>query len=109
MFWDDLIRRWRRDYKVVSPRLLRGVGGHVAVLPAPRRRRQTRLLIFLVILMALGAALLASSGGISITPGDTEGTPAGVVTAVGALGVTPTVDGERQDRTRVSNRCKSVG
>jgi hypothetical protein len=84
MFWDDLIRRWRRDYKVVSPRLLRGVGGHVAVLPAPRRRRQSRLLLFLVILVVLGAALLASSGRVSITAGDTGGTPASVVSAVGA-------------------------
>lgn len=82
MFWDDLIRRWRRDYKVVSPRLLRGVGGHVAVLPAPRRQRQNRLLLLLVALIVLGAALLASPGRISITPGNAEGTPMGVVNTV---------------------------
>lgn len=78
MFWDDLVRRWRRDYKVVSPRLLRGVGGHVAVLPAPRRQRQTRLLLLLVTLIVLGAALLASSGRIS-APSHTQATPPSTV------------------------------
>lgn len=81
MFWDDLMRRWRRDYKVVSPRLLRGVG-HVAVLPAPRRQRQSRLLFFLVIFIVLGAALLASSGRISTTPGQAQPTPASSVVSV---------------------------
>jgi hypothetical protein len=33
MFWDDLIRRWRRDTGGMSPRLLRAAAGHVAVLP----------------------------------------------------------------------------
>jgi hypothetical protein len=32
MFWDDLVRRWRRDARGVDPRLLRAAAGHVAVL-----------------------------------------------------------------------------
>jgi len=56
MFWDDLIRRWRRETKLNSPRLLRAAGGHVAVLPAPQRARQVRPL--LVVLAILGLLLL---------------------------------------------------
>ncbi len=79
MFWDDLVRRWRREYKVVSPRLLRGAGGHVAVLPAPHRQRRHRLLLLLVTLVLLGAALLVSSGRISITGSNAQATPASSV------------------------------
>jgi hypothetical protein len=43
MFWDDLIRRWRRDAGGMSPRLLRAAAGHVAFLPAPRPRRRLRI------------------------------------------------------------------
>lgn len=76
MFWDDLVRRWRRESKVISPRLLRAAGGHVAVLPAPRRQRQSRLLVLLVTLVVLGAALLAASGRISIVSENAQPTPA---------------------------------
>jgi len=72
MFWDDIVRRWRRDAKVVSPRLYRGAGGHVAVLPSPRRQRQSRFLLLLVMLSVLGSVLLVASGGSS----DAEPTPA---------------------------------
>lgn len=65
MFWDDLIRKWLRDTGVTSPRLLRGSAGNVAVLPTPRRRRQTRLILVLVMLAILGAALLVASGRIA--------------------------------------------
>lgn len=57
MFWDDLIRRWRRESGGLSPRLLRATAGQVAVLPAPRRRRRSRLPWLL--LVAFAAALLA--------------------------------------------------
>ena len=65
MFWDDLVRRWRREEKVLSPQLLRGVGGHVAVLPEPRRRGRSRLLILLLVLLAIGALMLVGSGLVS--------------------------------------------
>jgi hypothetical protein len=40
MFWDELVRRWRRDVRAIDPRLLRTAGGHVAALPQPRPRRR---------------------------------------------------------------------
>ncbi len=70
MFWDDLVRRWRREAKIISPQLLRAAGGHVAVLPAPRRRRRSRLTLLLVLLVAIGAALLVGSGRLPIADGD---------------------------------------
>jgi len=74
MFWDDLVRRWRRESKVVGPRLLRGAGGHVAFLPAPRRQRRSRLLVLLLVLLAIGALLLVGSGRVS-GPSAETGTP----------------------------------
>ena len=56
MFWDDLIRRWRRDTGGISPRLLRAAAGHVAVLPTPRPRR--RLRVPWLLLIALGIAAI---------------------------------------------------
>jgi hypothetical protein len=56
MFWDDLIRRWRRDTGGVSPRLLRAAAGHVAVLPTPKPRQ--RLRVPWLFLIALGIALI---------------------------------------------------
>lgn len=76
MFWDDLVRRLRRESKVMSPRLLRAAGGQVAVLPAPRRQRQARLLPLLVMLLVFGAALLASSGRMTVNSGGAQPTPA---------------------------------
>src|SRR5664279_5036272 len=32
MFWDDLVRRWRRENRLMGGRLLRGAAGNVAVL-----------------------------------------------------------------------------
>ena len=65
MFWDDLVRRWRREHRVVDERELRAIGGHVAVLPAPRRRRRSRLpwlaIIVLAIIGAVGLVVLGSS------------------------------------------------
>jgi hypothetical protein len=76
VFWDDLVRRWRRESKVISPQMLRATGGHIAVLPAPRRQRQVRLVVLLVVLLALGAALLAASGRISFVSNGASATPA---------------------------------
>lgn len=53
MFWDDLVRRWRRDVRSVDPRLLRAAAGHVAVLPAPRRRRRVPWLVLFVLLVVV--------------------------------------------------------
>lgn len=83
MFWDDLIRRWRRDAKVVSPGLLRAAGGHVAVLPAPRRRRRSHLLLLLLALVAVGAALLVGTGRVPVQSGEVGPPP--VAVALGVL------------------------
>lgn len=72
MFWDDLVRRWRRESRVISPQLLRGAGGHVAVLPQPRRRRRSRLLLLLLALLAIGAVLLVGSGRMPGPSAETE-------------------------------------
>jgi hypothetical protein len=65
VFWDDLVRRWRREHRVVDPRELRAAGGHVAVLPAPRRRRRARLpWLVITVLAIIGAfGLLLINGG----------------------------------------------
>lgn len=56
MFWDDLLRRWRREAGGLSPRLLQATAGHVAVMPAPRPRRRSR--VRWLLLIAIGTALL---------------------------------------------------
>jgi hypothetical protein len=58
MFWDDLIRRWRRGSGGLSPRLLRAAAGHVAVLPAPRPRRRSRIPWLLLVSIAFAVLLL---------------------------------------------------
>jgi hypothetical protein len=56
MFWDDLVRRWRREASGLDPRLLRAAAGQVAALPAPRQRRRSP--VRWLLLIALGVALL---------------------------------------------------
>jgi len=63
MFWDDLIRRWRRDTGGLSPRLLRGAAGHVAVLPAPKPRRRLRVPWLVLIALGIAAILLLFQSG----------------------------------------------
>ena len=63
MFWDDLVRRWRRDLRALSPRLLRAAAGHVVVLPAPRSRRRSRLPWMVVIALVLAAVVLLLQSG----------------------------------------------
>jgi hypothetical protein len=69
MFWDDLVRRLRRDARAVSPALLRAAGGHVAVLPAPRPSRMSRLALTLLLVLVLGLGLWMSSGHFPLGPG----------------------------------------
>jgi hypothetical protein len=58
MFWDDLMRRWRRDQHVVSEDVLQAASGHVAVLPSPRRRGRFHVPGWVVV------ALLAALAGV---------------------------------------------
>ena len=72
MFWDDLVRRWRREHRAVDPAELRAAGGHVAVLPAPRRRRRSRLpwlaILALAIVGAIALLMLSGSPAQAILP-----------------------------------------
>jgi hypothetical protein len=80
MFWDDLVRRWRKETKANSPRLLRAAGGHVAVLPAPQRTRQVRPLLVVLAILALFLLLLFGSGRAGVVTNTTEPTqPASVL------------------------------
>jgi len=64
MFWDDLIRRWRRDTRGgMSPRLLRSAAGHVAVVPGPRPRRRLRITWLLLIALAIAVILVLFESG----------------------------------------------
>lgn len=71
MYWDDLIRRWRRETRTVSPRLLRAAGGHVAVLPARRRAPRVGAVLVILAIVALALLLLprfGTTGAVTITP-----------------------------------------
>ena len=59
MFWDDLMRRWRRDQRVPDGDVLQAAGGHVAMLPAQRRRGRFHVPWWVAVaLIAALAALL---------------------------------------------------
>lgn len=62
MFWDDLIRRLRRDVGGLSPRLMSAAAGHVAVLPAPRARRRMRWSWLVLLALFLALVLLFANG-----------------------------------------------
>jgi hypothetical protein len=81
MFWDDLVRRWRKEAKVNDPAFLRAMGGHVAVLPAPRRVRQSRPLLLALAILALLALLLFRYGptGVVTVTDSTEPTQPAIV------------------------------
>ena len=53
MYWNDLLRRWRRDNPGVGPRLLAGAAGWVAVAPSRRRRTRRTLLALVVAILVL--------------------------------------------------------
>jgi len=81
MFWDDLVRRWRKETKANSPRLLRAAGGHVAVLPNPQRARRVRSLLLVLAILALLVVLLFGSGRVGpVTNTPEPPQPAGVLT-----------------------------
>lgn len=87
MFWDDLVRRWRRDAGTLSPRLLRAVAGNVAVLPARRHRPSRRYLILAILVLVGAMLLLVPTGHISIVSSVLQPTPAptSVVSALDLL------------------------
>jgi hypothetical protein len=60
MFWDDLVRRWRRDNPSLGPHLLAGAAGQVAVAPTPHRRSRQALLLLIVGLLVLLALALSA-------------------------------------------------
>jgi hypothetical protein len=62
MFWDDLVRRWRRS-GAPSQDLLRAIAGHTAVLPAPRPQRRSHLPWVVLAAIGLAALLLLLQGG----------------------------------------------
>ena len=72
MFWDDLIRRWRRDNRQLGPRLLAGAAGYVAV--APTRRRRSRV-SFILLIIAVGVliALASATGHVQAATGWSDG------------------------------------
>ena len=80
MFWDDLVRRWRKETKANSPRLLRAAGGHVAVLPAPQRASQVGPVLAVIAILALLLVLLFGSGRLAVVSNTAEPTePANVL------------------------------
>jgi hypothetical protein len=79
MFWDDLVRRWRKEAKTISPRLLRAAGGHVAVLPDPRRERRARPLLVVLMVLALLLLLLLGSGRVGVVTNTSEPTQPAIV------------------------------
>jgi hypothetical protein len=58
MYWDDLVKRWRRDSRARHPAQLQAAGGHVAVLPERRPRRTGHLLPLILLALAIALALL---------------------------------------------------
>jgi hypothetical protein len=74
MFWDDLVRRWRKETRANSPRLLRDAGGHVAVLPNPQRAPQARPVVIILAILAILLGLLIGSGIVGQEPNDPEPT-----------------------------------
>lgn len=81
MFRDDLVRRWRRESKANSPRLLRAAGGNLAVLPDPQRTGRARPVWAVVAILALFLLLLFGSGRLGVATNTAEPTqPTSVLT-----------------------------
>jgi hypothetical protein len=62
MYWDDLMRRWRRGRRGLSPGALRAAAGNVAVLPVPTQRRRSRWPWLVLLAVALAAIALLLPG-----------------------------------------------
>ena len=75
MFWNDLVRRWRKESRAISPRLLRSAGGHVAVLPHPQGTRQVRPLLVVLAVLALLLVVMFGSGRAGVVENTTEPNP----------------------------------
>ena len=81
MFWDDLIRRWRRETPMTGPRMLAGAAGYVAVIRPPRRRRRVTPLVLAILFMIM--FLLAVSQVRTGTSTASHATPPPVATSSG--------------------------
>lgn len=68
MFWDDLMRRWRREHGTLDPPLLLAASGNVAVLPGPRPRRRSRARWLVLLAIGAAAALLLLNGEVEAFP-----------------------------------------
>jgi hypothetical protein len=63
VYWDDLVKRWRREARTRPGGELRAAGGHVAVFPERPPRRFGRLLPLILVALAIAFALLLFSAG----------------------------------------------
>jgi hypothetical protein len=81
MFWDDLIRRWRRDNRQLGRRLLAGAAGYVAVAPSrPRRSRMT--LALLIVAVGVLLALAVATGRVQAATAWPEGSTEAAIVAL---------------------------
>ena len=55
MFWERLVRRFRRGARAFDPAVLQTAGGNGASMPAPPRRR---VHVAWIVLIAMGVALV---------------------------------------------------
>jgi hypothetical protein len=63
VFWDDLVRRWRREAGGLDPRLPRASAGHVALLPGPMPRRHSRFRWILLFALVIALTVLLGQAG----------------------------------------------
>ena len=62
MYWDELVKRWRREAGTRDSRQLQAIGGNVAAFAARQPRRQSWRWLALIVyaaLIALALLLLA--------------------------------------------------
>ena len=63
MFWERLLRRFRRDARAFDPAVLQTAGGHGAALPPAQPRRRAHLGWIILIAMGVALVLLLSQSG----------------------------------------------
>ena len=66
MSWDDLVRRWRHGRPETDRTLLGHAVGHVAVLPAPRRRRRVHIPWWIVVAIVGALAWLLMNARVAL-------------------------------------------